>query len=458
MNSSFSTTLTLFFIALFGIGFFANSKTESNEDFLVGGRSFNMWLSTFCLFATWFGAGTIITATDEISIQGLKASFLEPYGSGFCLIIAGLFLAKKLWNMQLLTYSDFFRIKFGKKVEGASVFTTLPIFIGWIAVQYLAISEIIATFTPLSNFQALIIIVILTTLLTMMGGMWSVSLTDSVQMFIIIIGLLYLFIKVYFSIEANGVAIYDLIPIDKKTLNLNNYQKAFGLLSAFSIAALGNLTGQDLGQRIFSAKSATVARNACLLAGILYLLIGSIPVFFGMTSELTIGSDFEGNLIGLLIQKYMDPVSCVILLLAITSAVVSTITSALLAPASVLANNYLKNVFTNTSELKLCRISVVIVAIISIIIALLGENVYSLLEDSYAIGFVGFFPALVIGLYSKKLNEMAMMITIIIAVIIWILSFSIEFPIASELVSVGVSFPLYYLLTSVLKDKTNKVS
>lgn len=453
MNTSFSVTLSIFFISLFGVGVIANSKTQSNEDFLVGGRNFNLWLSTFCLFATWFGAGTIISATDEISTSGLKASFLEPYGSGFCLILAGIFLAKRLWEMKLLTYSDFFRIKFGSKIENASVFTTLPVFIGWIAVQYLAISEIIATFTPLNHIQALVIIVILTTILTMMGGMWSVSLTDSVQMFIIIIGLIYLFIKVYFSINMSSSEIYELIPINKKSLNLENYQKALGLLSAFSIAALGNLTGQDLGQRIFSARSAKIAQNACLFAGLLYLLIGSIPVWFGMTSEITIGPQFEGNLISLLIKKYMDPISSIILLLAITSAVVSTITSALLAPSSVLANNFLNRIFPKSSELKLCRISVIIIALISIIVALLGENVYSLLEDSYAIGFVGFFPALVIGLYSKKLNELAMLITISIASIIWISSFFVEFIISSELISVAVSFPIYFLLYQFLKDK-----
>tara|TARA_B100001971_G_scaffold37960_1_gene32982 strand:+ start:25253 stop:26590 length:1338 start_codon:yes stop_codon:yes gene_type:complete len=445
-------------MTLFGVGFLANSKTETNEDFLVGGRSFNLWLSTFCLFATWFGAGTIISATDEISSTGISASLLEPYGSGFCLIIAGFLLAKKLWEMQLLTYSDFFKIKFGTKVEGVSVFTTLPTFIGWIAVQYLAVSEIIATFTPLTHIQALLIIVLLTTLLTMMGGMWSVSLTDSVQMFIIIIGLVYLFFKIFFELDLGAFEMYEMLPIEKKSLNIDNFQKALGLLSAFSIAALGNLTGQDLGQRIFSAKSAKVARNACLIAGVLYLLIGSIPVWFGMTSELTIGPEYEGNLISLLIKKYLDPVTSIVLLLAITSAVVSTITSALLAPSSVLANNFLNRVFPNVSELKLCRISVVLVAITSLIVALMGENVYSLLEDSYAIGFVGFFPALLIGLYSKKLSEIPMLITIFVASTIWICSFFVEFQYSSELIAVAVSFPVYYGLYFFFGNKNKEVA
>lgn len=456
MNYMFSITLIIFFIFLFGIGIFANSKTENNEDFLVGGRNFSLWLSTFCLFATWFGAGTLISATDEISNSGISSSLLEPYGSGMCLIIAGVFIAKKLWNMQLLTYSDFFKIKYGHKVEMISVFTTIPTFVGWIAVQYLAISEIISTFTPLSNLQALFIIAFITCILTMMGGMWSVSLTDSVQMLIIIIGLIYLFFKIQLNLNMNIDEVFKLIPFDKKSLNLENYQKSMRLIGLFSIAALGNLTGQDLGQRIFSAKSAKVAQLACIIAGVLYIVIGSIPVWFGLTSELTLGTSLEGNVISLLIEKYLDGFTAIVLLLAIISAVVSTITSALLAPASIMANNYLKNIFKETSELTLCRMSVVIIAITSMIVALLGDNVYGLLEDSYAIGFVGFFPALVIGLYAKNLKETPMIITILIATLIWIFSFFIETEVSLELIAVLISFPLYFLLVSFspLKDRS----
>jgi SSS family solute:Na+ symporter len=447
MNQDISLILIFFFIMLFAIGFFANTKTESNEDFLVGGRKFSLWLSTFCLFATWFGAGTLISATDEISRVGIRASLLEPFGSGFCLILAGLFLAKRLWEMKLLTYSDFFKIKFGSKIESLSVFTSIPIFVGWIAVQYLAISKIISTFTPLSLMQALIIIVIITSVLTILGGMWSVSLTDSIQMFIIIIGLIYLFIKMNSDINLSFMQIFEQISEKKKSFNIQDTKDVINLIGMFSIASLGNLTGQDLGQRIFSAKSSSVAVKACILAGILYIVIGSIPVWFGMTSNLTLaGGEFE-NVLSKLIIKYMDGFSSVLLLLAIISAVVSTITSALLAPSSILANNYLANHFPNISSLKLCRVSVLIVASISLIIALLGDNVYGLLEDSYAIGFVGFFPALVIGLYYKNIKEIPMFITIILAILIWTTGFFIDYAYSIDLIAVIISFPLYHGLT-----------
>ncbi len=138
--------ILIFLMIIMGIALFSNGKMESEEDFLVGGRSFNLWLTTFCLFSTWFGAGTLITATDEIAHQGPVASALEPYGAGVCLILAGLFFAKPLWDLQLLTYSDFYRLKFGPKAELVTVILTIPSYVGWIAVQMIALAQILSVF------------------------------------------------------------------------------------------------------------------------------------------------------------------------------------------------------------------------------------------------------------------------------------------------------------------------
>ena len=139
MESLLSITLVVYFAVLLGIALFFSGKMETEEDFLVGGRKFNLWLTIFCLFGTWFGAGTLITATDEIGSQGLVATALEPYGAGMCLILAGIFFAKPLWEMKLLTYADFFRRKYGVKVEQMSVFINVPVYVGWIAVQIVSL-------------------------------------------------------------------------------------------------------------------------------------------------------------------------------------------------------------------------------------------------------------------------------------------------------------------------------
>lgn len=438
--------ILIFLSVIIGIALFSQGKMESEEDFLVGGRSFKLWFTAFCLFSTWFGAGTLITATDEIAHKGLVATALEPYGAGMCLVLAGLFFARPLWEMQLLTYSDFYRIKFGPKAELVTVLLTVPTYVGWIAVQLIALSQILNTFFPLPVGVFIVLVAIVSLFLTITGGIWSVSLTDSFQLGVIVLGLVYLFLKVAFwgplgfdTLMAGIPADYWIvIPVDKLSHTLQWF-------SVFCVAALGNLTGQDLGQRIFSAKSAEVAQKGALIAGLAYMLVGSLPVFFGLTAFQTLGANFEGSVMPLLIKNFLDPFSVIILMLTILSAVLSTITSALLAPASVLAHNLLKLRFPETSTLLLCRYAVVLVTLMSVAVAFMGSDVYGLLEASYAIGLVGFFAPLWIGLKSQKLDETSCLVSMAAGVLFWLPEFFMESDWSLALVGTIMSFVAYFV-------------
>lgn len=432
-----------------------SSKMESEEDFLVGGRSFGLWLSTFCLFATWFGAGTLIAATDEVAVSGLSITALEPYGAGLCLILGGLFFAKPLWELKLLTYADFFRSKFGVRVEALSVFLNIPVYVGWIAVQIVSLANILAVFFPIPVWGFMIIITILAFILTVSGGMWSVSVTDSFQLFIIVLGLVYLFFKITGSFPGGFHELWANVPMDKKILIPHeSFKDVFGWFGVLSISALGNMTGQDLGQRMFSARSAKVAQLACLLAGFGYIIFGSIPVFLGLTVGSTIGEDYNGSIIPNLIKLYLDPISGVILTLTIISAVVSTITSALLAPASMISNNFLKYRYPEVSHLKLCQWSVLLISVISLITAFMGENVYGLLETSYAVGFVGFFVPVTIGLFSNKLSEKACLISIILGIFIWSPEFFGHEDLPYSLIAVLLGYPIYFIAYYFIEKKS----
>ncbi|MCB0391959.1 MAG: sodium:solute symporter family protein [Bdellovibrionales bacterium] len=445
MESLLLYSLCIYLLIILGMAFFISKKTENEEEFLVGGRKFNLWLTTFCLFATWFGAGTLITATDEVANEGLRVTALEPYGAGACLILAGIFFAKPLWEMKLMTYADFFKIKFGARVEFLSVILNIPIYVGWIAVQIVSLANILAVFFPLPVWSLILLISLFSCIVTISGGMWSVSITDSFQLFIIVIGLIYLLFKVSGgSFESansmiSGVANQHLtwIPTEK----LSDTMKWIGL---FCISALGNMTGQDLGQRMFSARSAKVAKYGCILAGLGYIIIGSIPVFMGLTSSVTLGN-FEGSVIPNLIKIFLDPISAVILTITIVSSVISTITSALLAPASMLSHNYLTHKFEKYSTLFLSKVGVVIVTLISVATAFAGEDVYSLLEGSYTMGFVGFFVPVTVGLYSKKLDEKACLIAIFSGILIWSPEFFGYNDFPYSLIAVVLSYPIYFL-------------
>ncbi len=202
------------------------------------------------------------------------------------------------------------------------------------------------------------------------------------------------------------------------------------------VASLGNLPGQELAQRIMAARSKHVAQRACVIAGVLYVSLGSIPVLIGVAAPLLLPEEQQTAVLQSLALRLFSPVMTVVFVLSVVSVVMSTITSGLLAPATTLAHNLLRHrVSSQVSSLMLCRISVVLVLAASIGVALIGENAYAILEASYAIGLVGLFVPFVAGIYDVKASDRATIAAMITGMAVWSLEFLFETVVPMSLVA-----------------------
>jgi solute:Na+ symporter, SSS family len=112
--------------------------------------------------------------------------------------------------------------------------------------------------------------------------------------------------------------------------------------------------------------------------------------------------------------------------LAVVSAVLSTVVSAVLAPASVLAQNLLQPLadrfqFTKSDRRSLAiqRSSAVAVVLASVALALSGSDAYSLVEASYALSFVSLLAPFVVGLYCQRLPAIAALGSIVVGAGLW---------------------------------------
>jgi len=138
-SSIIGVALVVNVILLFGLAFWVRGRIATSEDYLVAGRRLGVPLAATTLFATWFGAGTLLVATDEVRAEGLRAAALDPIGAGLCLLLAGAFFAAPLWRMKLLTLVDFYRVRFGPRAETLGALLMVPGYFGWIAAQFVAL-------------------------------------------------------------------------------------------------------------------------------------------------------------------------------------------------------------------------------------------------------------------------------------------------------------------------------
>jgi Na+/proline symporter len=417
-------SMAIYLLLMYGVSWIAQRRVKSAEDFLVAGRRLPLSLAWMTLLSTWFGAGTMLTGGDKVRSGGLQRAALDPFGAGACLLIAGWLVAGRMWRMQLLTVPDFFRLKFGPAAELVSSLILVPSYFGWIAAQFMALAEVLQLFFGIPVGWGLLAVAVVGTGYTLMGGMWAVTLTDAVQIVLVLVGLLVLTVVVLWELGAGNVW-GGLVRLHRETdpellavVPTVSRASLLGWVGVFAIGALGNLPGQDLMQRVFAADSERTAKRACLVAGVVYLTFGMLPLLLALAGNLLFPEQLQAKVLPMLAQAFLHPVVAVIFLVALLSAVLSTIDSAILSPASVLSQNVLSR-WGRVDTLRGNRWAVLLVASLSLLLAYVGESAYSLLEDAYLLTMVGLFVPMMIGLYCSPRSGSAALASMLVGVGIW---------------------------------------
>ena len=109
--------VALYLLASVAIGLYAATRVKNTSDYAVAGRSLPLIMIVTTTFATWFGSETVLGIPSKFVEGGMQKTVEDPFGASLCLILVGLFFARRLYSMNLLTIGDFYRQRYGKGVE-----------------------------------------------------------------------------------------------------------------------------------------------------------------------------------------------------------------------------------------------------------------------------------------------------------------------------------------------------
>src|SRR5713226_3068043 len=138
-------SVVVYLLVTIAIGLWAAMRVKNSKDYVVAGRSLPLYMNTATVFATWFGAESVLSVSVEFSKSGLGGIIADPFGSSVCLIIVALFFARAFYRMDLLTIGDFYRKRYGRSMEfGTSVVITLS-YLGWTSAQMTALGLAFST-------------------------------------------------------------------------------------------------------------------------------------------------------------------------------------------------------------------------------------------------------------------------------------------------------------------------
>ena len=133
------TLVVVYLLITIAVGLYAAKRVKNTADFAIAGRNLPMIMIVTTTFATWFGSETVLGIPAKFVNSGLNGVVEDPFGAGTCLILVGIFFAAKLYKMNLLTISDYYRERFGRSVEVLCSLIIMLSYLGWVSAQVTAL-------------------------------------------------------------------------------------------------------------------------------------------------------------------------------------------------------------------------------------------------------------------------------------------------------------------------------
>ena len=409
------------------VGLWASRRVKNTEDFVLAGRGLGLGLASMVTFATWFGSETMMGAPSHFIEGGILAVIEEPFGAALCLILVGVFFARTFYEWNIITFCDFFLIRFGRSAEFLSAIMIIPSYFGWIAAQLVAMGVVGQVVFGLPLTVGISVGAGLVMVYTLTGGMWSISITDFLHNIILIIGLIILAYVLF--LKTGGIERVinqqpkDFFRFTPKQMSFQSYAK---YLAAWITIGLGSIPQQDIFQRVMASKNAKTAVRSSILAGCLYLTVALLPLMIALVAK-TLYPELLQTDTKLIIPNMVlrhTPVWVQILFFgALISALLSTTSGAIIAPATILGENLIKPHFPKISDqnlLKVIRLSVVFVTFSSIIMALSRQDIFELVNESSAFSLVSLFIPLTFGLYWEKANLIGCLAAMTLGLGVWL--------------------------------------
>lgn len=419
------------------VGFWAAKRVKNSSDFLVASHRLPLFMVVTTTFATWFGSETVLGTSSTFITEGLGGIVADPFGAAMCLILVGLFFAVPLYRLKLLTIGDYYRRRYGRDVEVVTSVVIALSYLGWVAAQLSAMGLVfnIVSHGVISETTGVLIGVSIVVIYTIMGGMWSVALTDFIHNVLLVSGLLYITWLITGKVDGGATTVITHAQEAGKLNILPEHNLAgwLGFFGALITLGFGSIPQQDIYQRVMAANTPNNARLGAVIGGVCYLLFAMMPIYLAYTAfiispdmvnaALGEGGDSQMVLPNLIMQQ--TPIFVQIIFFgALLSAVMSCASATLLAPSGVISENLLSSIYyrlDHKQRLWFIRATVLVFAICVTCYALATDkSIFQMVESAYKIVLVGAFAPLAFGLYWKRASLNGARLSILLGVASWL--------------------------------------
>ncbi|NET11201.1 MAG: sodium:solute symporter [Symploca sp. SIO2B6] len=409
--------IIVFLLATLGIGVWASKQIKGDSvNFLVAGRGMVLPLAAATLMAQSVDSNATLGNTDLSAEFGFWAGASLPIGLAICLLLTGLFYAKPMNRMGLITLPDFYRVKYGRMTEVVASIIMVLSFAFLLAGNLVAGGYLFQTFLGTSYTAGVIGVALLVFVYTVSGGLFAVAYTDVVQVGIALVGALVLigYVSINYGLEIPA----GTGPLALEQLTAPEAGAAINWATLLALG-LGDIVAIDFMARVFAADSPETAQRACFIGCMGTLIIG-VPFSLVALSSGSIleqaGVVADGPVLFSLLENVIPPILSLVIIVAIMAASLSTGDGAILGTSSVMAHNIMgirhddthgmhngaghqNNQSAGDRLLLITRVMAAVITLMGVFFALRVPQTGSLLLLAFDLGFAGLVVPLTGGLF-----------------------------------------------------------
>jgi solute:Na+ symporter, SSS family len=393
--------LVLYFAVIIGAGYWGLKRARSADDYLVAGRRLGPFMYIGCLAAVVLGGASTIGGVALGYDYGISGMWLV-FWIGMGVIALGVLMSSRLSRLGVYTVSEMLENRYGaaSRLISAIIIAAYALMIA--VTSTIAIGTVFNVVLPLSSSLAILVAGGLVVAYSVAGGMWSITLTDIIQFCIMTVGIFFLLVPLSISAAGGLSAMQEALPASYFDITAIGWQTIF---TYFLLFFFGLMIGQDIWQRVFTARSPEIARWGSVAAGVYCLLYALAGALVGTAARVILPDLGSSDNAFARITTEALPVGITGLVLAAAlAAVMSTASAGLLASSTLLANDVYAGFISRGDHNKVLvsRVTTLLVGIVVLVISLIVSDVVGALTVAYDLLSGALFVPIVGALFWRR--------------------------------------------------------
>jgi SSS family solute:Na+ symporter len=451
------TVIVAYLLGMVAMGWWGMRRATTKSEYLVAGRRLGGLMYSGTMSAIVLGGASTVGGVGLGYKFGISGAWLVlAIGLGILLLSAA--YARRISRLKVYTVSEMLDVRYGGNSAPVSGVIMWGYALMLTVTSLGASSTIFHVLFGFDRWASILLAGGIVVLYSVLGGMWSISMTDIVQFVVKTIGILLLLLPFALS-KAGGfegmrqrldASFFDFTSIGSETI-----------VTYLVIYTLGLLIGQDIWQRVFTARTPGVATWGGITSGLYCVIYAFAGALIGMaTKALYPNLANKDDAFATAVEGLLPTGVRGLVLAAALAALMSTSSGALIASSTVAANDiwprFTRRADGMKDDVHSNRMFTLVLGIVAIVLAVLIEGVVAALTVAYNLLVGGLLVAIVGGMIWKRGNRqgaLASMISGAVTVIIVMFTAGLE---ANEVIYYGLGVSLVaYVVVSLLTPPTD---